>query len=348
MKIKFNLMVFLLSLILLNSYSCYSDPNISIEVVSKSETVIKNDEMSISFNLKSDVPINIATFRVKVTFDTNKFLYKRLNSEIGTNDFKTNLSGNTLNVIYLTSSVGKDIPPNKDTELFELTFKVLPNATNGNTKISTSFDGIASYDAHEISSPYIEPLNITISEKPKFNCGLKSLSVVGFTLTPEFKTEILQYYVDVPYYINTISFNVAPIEPTATVKISRKTLNSAGKSTDIKITVSSPDRKYKEIYTVTVNRAAKDKTNNKSSSRKSTRSSTKNPTKSKSVNSTPKPTKNNKTDPEEYVINSNGNNQKPPRPLVVNNSEFNFALFFTVCAILLIVSSYIIKSNNKK
>ena len=84
--------------------------------------------------------------------------------------------------------------------------------------------------------------------------SLQALQPDTGALQPEFRPDILQYTLEVPYSIDRISFFAKAIREDASVKVSRKTLEKAGETTSIKITVRSPDGVVQKTYEVMVYR----------------------------------------------------------------------------------------------
>ncbi|MDQ5984032.1 MAG: hypothetical protein RUMPE_01063 [Eubacteriales bacterium SKADARSKE-1] len=295
----------------------------SMSLVPNINNPVSGEAIAVNFSVEPNSEINIATFRLRVSFDSTKLKYNGIYSNFGTDDFKTYLSGNNLTVIYLTSETGVDISASP-TDFLELDFKVLSTAGAGATTISAQIDGIGNYDAVELAAPEIGNANLEISMVPAADCNLKSLTAEGYKLTPSFSPSVTQYYATVPSTKSTINISAETNDSEAVAKISRKTLNAAGKTTDIKITVTGSDNKSKKIYTVTVKRNLKDTDSSSDSSSNSSNNE------SKSSSST----------------NTNSQGRNSGISLIKNN--FNFILFFVIMAICIVIAKIVIKKKKKE
>ena len=120
----------------------------------------------------------------------------------------------------------------------------------------------------------------------------------------------------------------------AKVKVSRTTLNAAGKSTDIKVTVTGSDGKARKIYIVTVKRLSKEetlKTEKSSSSSSSSKDSSGNGSEIVDLNEKIQ---------KGTSLDSDG--------LILVKGNFNFIVFFAISAICVIITIYVIKKKDKK
>lgn len=234
-----------------------SAAEVNISMTCDNFTPVSGEEFTVNAVLTPDSDTNISAYRIKVWFDSSKLTYKGLYSDIGTDDFRSYVKGDLLTILYVTTEQGFNVKANKSKTLLELNFKVLSGCDVGSTEISAQVDGLCDYDAHEMAIIGIDPITITVTQAGEANCDLVSLSAEGYQLTPTFSSDVTHYTVDVPYSKSTIEFAATPLDETASVKASRKTLKSAGSNTDINLTVSSPDKKSKKVYTITVNRLTK-------------------------------------------------------------------------------------------
>ncbi len=234
-----------------------SAAEVNISMTCDNATPVSGEEFVVSVVLVPDKNVNIAAYRIKINFDSSKLAYKGLYSDINNDDFKSYANGKLLTVLYVTTEQGFNVNAGQQKVLLELNFKVLSSCEVGETEISATVDGLCDYDAKEISIVGIEPLNITVTQTGEANCDLASLTTDGYKITPAFSADVTHYTVEVPYSKSTIEFAATPLDEAASVKANRKTLKSAGTNTDVNLTVSSPDKKSKKVYTVTVNRLTK-------------------------------------------------------------------------------------------
>ena len=330
--IKFILCFSLLSFTLPLKASFAID-NVDLSISCDNVTPVVGEEFNIYLNVNSNNKINISSFRLKFNFDNTKVYYKDFYSDINMDDFKSNLQDNELTLLYVTSENGTDIAANSSQTLVELNFKVLSSAKISNTTISASIDGLCNYNAQEISSSDINPIDITISQSGTGNCDLLRLNTDGYNLSPAFSSDIVNYSLDVPYSKSTIEFNAEPVDQDSTVKVNRKTLKTPGTSTDITITVISADKKSRKIYKVTVNRCTKEESKIK-----------------KLINTND----DEKLDTDETLSSTDTSNfsqsidssANQATPLIVKENSFNPVIFIIVSTFCVILCIFILK--NKK
>lgn len=230
---------------------------VNISMTCDNATPVSGEEFVVSVVLVPDENVNIAAYRIKMNFDSTKLAYKGLYSDINNDDFKSYANGDLLTILYVTTEQGFNVGTGQQKVLLELNFKVLSSCDVGETEISAQVDGLCDYDANEPSIVGVEPLTVTVTQTGEANCDLAALSTEGYQITPAFSSDVTHYTVEVPYSKSTIEFAATPLDEAASVKANRKTLKSAGTNTDVNLTVSSPDKKSKKVYTVTVSRLTK-------------------------------------------------------------------------------------------
>lgn len=318
--------------------------DVKFSLVPDKLSVVEDEEVNVSVMVSCKENINISAFRMRVSFDSSKFVYKNIYSAYSTSDFKTYEKLDLLTILYVTRERGINLDANSNVCLFEFNFKSTCDSAIGASTFSAEVDGLCNYDCIELPCAYIDSINISKVNSEPANCNLSDLVAVNCTLSPPFSSDITKYSINVPYSKSSIEFITTSEDPEASVKVSRKTLNSAGKSTDINITVTSPDKKTKKVYTVTVNRGIKDSSSSsdsKNSSKSSSKSSSKNSSKSSAKGNSSK-NKNSDSLNENLAVTDSQNKST----LVVKENNFNFLLFFTVSLVVVIILIFIIK--NKK
>ena len=314
----------------ISQVSADKDAKFYLEPCNNSPTL--SEDFTVNVIVEPSSSINIATFLLKINFDSNKLKYTGLYSNFNSDDFKTYLNGDLLQIIYLTNENGIDIDQNSPTVFLELNFKVLSTASEGVSNISGSVEGLCSYDENRLTVTSFENTDINITKTPGADCNLSSLKAEDYKLVPEFNSLITKYNVAVPSSKSSIEISATPSDPEATVKVSRKNLNSAGKSTDITVTVTGSDKKSKKVYIVTVlrdDKAYKSSISSKNSNGKSSKNSGSSNSRS-------------------AKLNGDSENDSNLSGLTIVQGNFNFILFFTVSAICVIIAIYIIKGKNKK
>lgn len=86
------------------------------------------------------------------------------------------------------------------------------------------------------------------------NADLKELSAENFQISPAFAPEVQQYYVWLPYEVDTLKLSAATADKKAEVSIGEAAALVAGRGNDILVTATAEDGTEK-VYTVTVVRA---------------------------------------------------------------------------------------------
>lgn len=314
--------------------SIFANSSVEFHLLPSNNAPINSEEFSVDVFIEPSANVNISTFLLKLNFDSSKLKYTGIYSNYNTDNFKTYLNGDLLQIIYLTNENGIDIDQGSSTLLLELNFKVLSNATSGVSGISGSIEGLANYDAERLFVSTFEGTDISISQVPAADCNLSALSAEIYKLTPDFDPLITKYNVSVPSSKSSIDISATASDPEAAVKISRKTLNAAGKSTDIVVTVTGSDKKSKKAYTVTVLRSDEAYKASVSSGNSKAGSSSNASNSNKNSNS---------------AVKLNGSAEDSPNPagLTLVQGNFNFTLFFAVCLICVIIAIYIINKRAK-
>lgn len=345
-KLKFTICVCFLSLFCLNlSAFAYNDDCLNINLTCDNLEPVSGEEFTVSLNFLPTKTLNVSAYRIKVHFDSSKVSYKGLFSYINNDDLKTYANGDTLTVLYVTSEKGYNIKANSLQTVLELNFKVLSDCDKNSIKISAVIDGLCDYDAVAIPLPEIEPVVINVVPLEPGNCDLASLSAGQYQLVPSFSSDVTKYSLEVPYSKNTIDFEALPVDENASVNVNRKTLKSAGTSTDINITVTSADKKSKKVYTVTVNRLSKDITSENKTSKKSDKDT---PINNLTIDEENTDSFDDAVLDEIFVKNNNVALQNSAAPIVVKENSFNIYVFIAISAIFITIAVLILKHNPNK
>lgn len=315
-----------------------AEDTLQINMASDNVSPVSGEEFVIRLNFVPSKNINVAAYRLKVNFDSSKITYKGLYSNIINDDFKSYVKGDKLTILYVTTEKGFSINAGTSKTVLELNFKVLSSCDIGSTEISATIDGLCDYDINEIPLPVIEPVIINVVQTGEGNCDLATLALNEYKLVPSFSSDITSYSVEVPYSKSTIEFTAVPLDEEATVKANRKTLKSAGTTTDIDLTVTSADKKTKKVYKVKVNRLDKE------SSQIKMLNNISNDDEGFIVNEGAHVIKNEDTEIDESIVRNNDiAKQNFSPPLVVTENAFNFIIFFISSAVIIFFAVFILK-----
>ena len=266
--------IILICLLLFNFLPCAKANSVYFSFAQDKEDIYQDDEFSLCFDIESAQEINVGTFSLKIDFDDNIIDFKKLElNGIENNEIRYICNDGELNIIYLRGNKGIFVNSSRATRLFNIKFKTKENANLGATKIKASFDGLGDIYARPIDYNFQDSLSLTVKPPEQHDCTLRYLETSEGELMPEFSPGITNYSLDVPYEVNRIDINAEPNDVTSIVKINRKTLQKAGTSTIIKVTVTSQDKESKLVYQITVNRHLKEDAKNSSSGSKSVKKS---------------------------------------------------------------------------
>lgn len=270
--------IILICSLLSNFLLCANANNVYFCFKQDKETIYQDDEFVLSFDVSSAQEIKIGTFGLKINFDSSVIDFKKLElNGIEDNEIKYICNDGELDIIYLRSNSGIFVGSSKETRLFNIKFKTKENANLGTTKIKANFDGLGDIYANPIDCAFQDGLSINVNPPKQHDCTLKYLETSEGELTPEFSPGVTNYSLDVPYEVDRIDISAEPNDVTSIVKINRKTLQKAGSSTIIKVTVTSQDKESKLVYQITVNRHLKEdnkifNSSSKSANKKSSKS----------------------------------------------------------------------------
>lgn len=121
---------------------------------------------------------------------------------------------------------------------------ILVTGENEPIKISViSEDGLQ-------SETYV--VNVFRGEKSEEKADLKSLTIEGFDLDPEFKSEVYTYYIRVPFDTENLNINHELFDTKSKVTIEGSDNLKAGEENQVKIIVKSEDGKLEHNYIIYV------------------------------------------------------------------------------------------------
>lgn len=308
-----SLITILLILFSLNTYALPGCKPIGVTLSPSIDSVTRNKDFEYGVYLKSSETQNIATFRLKVSFDNKRFQCSGIEAGDNTDisQFKYNIQQGLITIIYLAPNSPYIIDQDDDSAMFSIKFKSLKDASIGQSRFDAQIDGIANDDVEPIDLDFISSDNIDIVPDPVYDCTLNSLELCEADIYPEFSKDVTEYSANVPSSVDSVEVLASPTDENASVKVNRKTLGKIGSTTDIHITVTSADKKSKLVYTISVkrNEKIKDDTSSSDSSKdnssKSSKSSSAKSSKNSSTNSSTKNKSSNSTS--DYGTNKNQN-----------------------------------------
>lgn len=182
---------------------------------------------------------------IDLEYDTDTFSFKRFSSKLNsTGLLSVTLPGDGwVGSCCLRTDDRSDMPQGT---LIVYYFDVASDADLGESTFEITVTGDISA---EIKAPFV------VVPPPDDNAALSALIPSVGELSPVFSPDCFEYNVSVPSSVDLLTFTAESAEGAA-CKINRKTLEKAGKDTKFNLTVTAADGKTKQIYTVTVHRAA--------------------------------------------------------------------------------------------
>ena len=199
---------------------------------------------------------NPAAFRLQITYEKDKMeLVKvKTSSKFKSSTLETNTVSNPLVSVYVCNT-DLNMAPELDGESITYVFRAL-TTVEGNLYFKIHVDQICGWDEQQLDQTYEQTVTVGIDPEKLGKAYLTALQPSEGTLIPEFSSSVYDYSVEVPYEVNSITFRANAGEG-GTIKVSRKTLQKAGTTTPVVITVTSADKTEKTRYVVAVHRLNK-------------------------------------------------------------------------------------------
>ena len=199
-----------------------------------------------------------AGFRLKVGFDEDalEFLGTETSGAVKSGAMYSSGSSGEVTCVYVCNT-DKGYAPELSGTVAAFLFQVEPDAPTGKTALTVATDQVCDYDGDPLEADDgEEKLSLKIVPTPSSEAYLTELEPSAGVLEPEFSPSVHGYTLSVDSGTDTVEFT-AEAAKSGTARVSRKTLNGAGKQTAITVTVTSEDRTETAQYLVTVEREAK-------------------------------------------------------------------------------------------
>lgn len=238
--------------------------------ITGSKTIFKAS-FTVNKNLEPGTEISVSVKGIKLSGEGNQ------ESSLGTKTYKTTilppLSGNcnlaSLSVSNAqispafstgTTSYSASVPFTTDTLKLTATAEDADaKVTVKNTKLTagkTTTVSITVKAANGTTKTY--SIKVKRAQDPNYvpsdNAALSELSVQEFRLSPAFSPDVKQYYVWLPYEVDTLTLSGKTADTKAELAIAEAANLEAGKGTDISVTVTA-ENGTEQVYTVTAVRA---------------------------------------------------------------------------------------------
>ncbi|MDO4731816.1 MAG: cadherin-like beta sandwich domain-containing protein, partial [Clostridia bacterium] len=234
--------------------------SITLGVYSSSQAYAPGDSVNLKYTLMSEEDKKIDLFRIQIDYDPIALTFDRVNTtdNISASIFKTVEQDGKVTFLYLKKDKELLLESGKESEIFDVVFKsnkdvTTPYEVSINSGIVSIIDDKIKVLKH--SNPDATALKFDYPE-PEVTSLEKLVPSVG-ELIPSFSPENLNYSMQVSNKVSDLTFEAVPQNEDGIVKVNRKTMKTAGFTTDFKITSYAQDG-TKSIYTVSVYRQTKE------------------------------------------------------------------------------------------
>ena len=200
-----------------------------------------------------------AGFRLKIQYDGDRLDYVSTEAAgaVKSGTMQTNGGSGEISCVYVCNT-DQGCAPKLSGTVASFVFQVAAGAKTGGTALTVDADQICGYDGSPLDADSTEKkLSLTILPPLSVQASLTALVPSSGTLEPGFSPSVHSYTLAVGSAVGSVEFQTAAAENGA-VHVSRKTLNGAGKETQIAVTVTSADGKTKGQYLIAVLRAEKE------------------------------------------------------------------------------------------
>lgn len=263
---KYRIFLLFLTIILFAPFNLEAK-NYDLKAKAESSDYLPGDEVKVEISLNSAFPgIPLEGFECSLSYNHPEFKLKKILSfePISRNQLKTEIKENFINIKYNPKKLKKISSESSEIILYEIYLKTYKKSIPKTINLHAEFSDCNSHQ--KIAS---NDFSINIVENPEIqNCRLRSIRPNIGSLSPEFSPNNFNYSMDVPADTKYLDFEFIPLNEDLDVKINRRKLNAAGKTTYFKITVSNKNLKIKKVYEIEVFRGAADKKSSKKSKSK--------------------------------------------------------------------------------
>lgn len=195
-----------------------------------------------------------AAFRARLEYDSARlhFLRTETSDQIQSGAFQFYDDGESVTGVYACDGLSA---PKLNGVCITFIFSVPEDADPGSAGIAVQIDQTADW-AERLLPQYDREAQLSFSIKPALSQDASLLSLVPSTgrLRPDFSSDIGEYELRVGSNISSVKFQADAADGGA-VRVNRQSLQRAGETTEIVVTVTAENKKSKSQYLIRVNRA---------------------------------------------------------------------------------------------
>lgn len=194
-----------------------------------------------------------AAFRAQLDYDSARlhFLRTETSDQIQSGAFQFYDDGESVTGVYACDGLSA---PKLNGNCVTFVFSVPEDANPGSAGITIHVDQTADW-AERLLSQYDREIPLSFSIKPALSQDASLQKLVPSTgrLRPDFSPDIAEYELRVSSNISSVKFQ-ADAADDGSVRVNRQSLQRAGETTEIVVTVTAQDKKSKSQYLIRVNR----------------------------------------------------------------------------------------------
>ncbi|WP_283610215.1 cadherin-like beta sandwich domain-containing protein [Faecalispora anaeroviscerum] len=195
-----------------------------------------------------------AAFRARLGYDSARlhFLRTETSDQIQSGAFQFYDDGESVTGVYACDGLSA---PRLNGVCITFVFSVPEDADPGSAAITVDIDQTADW-AERLLPQYDRDTQLSFSIKPALSQDASLQKLVPSTgrLRPDFSPDIAEYDLRVGSNISSVKFQ-ADAADSGSVRVSRQSLQRAGETTEIVVTVTAADKKSKSQYLIRVNRS---------------------------------------------------------------------------------------------
>ena len=251
----------------------YADSNPVVGLKSDAENTINNPGDIITIDVTASNLTRITRFEnLTIEYDSAQLDYLSINQPTILSAFTYNVDSSEVGILHVSAVnqtveadieeatlQGTDFEDNSfssDEEIvvFSISFRVLPASSEAATlKITDPGIFVDSSKKEMAASLSVEELAISVTEEPSSDSNLAFLTINGYTLTPEFSSDIYDYSIMVSREEMSVQVSAIPVNLWASVDIVGNNNLEDGDNL-ISIEVTAQDKITKSVYTIHVSK----------------------------------------------------------------------------------------------
>lgn len=229
----------------------YFSAVLSAESVYPGETVRVELSANSSALAEGEQP---AAFRARLEYDSARlhFLRTETSDQIQSGAFQFYDDGESVTGVYACDGLSA---PKLNGVCITFVFAVPEDADPGSAGIAVHIDQTVDW-SERLLPQYDRETQLSFSIKPALSQDASLLSLVPSTgrLRPDFSSDIAEYELRVGSNVSSVKFQADAADGGA-VRVNRQSLQRAGETTEIVVTVTAENKKSKSQYLIRVNRA---------------------------------------------------------------------------------------------